>query len=363
MREMNCRYSEEDERVRNLIERGDMGYKPGGKFPYVDASTERGQIWLATMGRSLDEHNQSESYLAEQPENTPTNLYKYSEFNQKKCGQLRTLERRKGCIVDTTMDDPLIAPRDITKDEFYEIYGAISIANRHGALLDVRVDFTWSQMGYVEHQEVAKELRRFLKNFNEWCFYRKVDCAWLYVNEVGEKFGLHTHLMAAVPNEHRKEFRKWVRGFLGKQSRINPMPKTAVHFDTRPSRKIERQWRSFRYLCKGVSPCAIMKAANGDTVFLSHLIHRAYECPGQMSCKRMGVSTHIGKSVRKKAGFKSLLDKGFADIDRLYSEKEYSEWHRNKTFSRAEIIDSLHSILSKASQGRGDESWHSTRPS
>jgi hypothetical protein len=362
MRDQNHRNREDDGKVRTLFERGDMGYKPGGKFPYVDASTERGQIWLAAMGNSVEAHDRSQSSWARQPESTPTHLYRFKEWNRKKSGQLRTLESRKGCIVDTTMDDPLIAPRDITKEEYFEIYGAISIANRNGIILDVRVDFTWSQMGYVEHADVAKALRRFLKNFNEWCFYRKFDCAWLYVNEVGEKLGLHTHLMAAVPNEHRKEFRKWVRDFLKKQSRIHPMPPTAVHFDTRPSNQMKRQWRSFQYLCKGVSPCAVMKAANGDNVFLSDLIRRAYEYSGQMNCKRVGFSSHIGKSVRKKAGFKSLLDQGITDIDRLYGNEEYRTWQQNKTVSMTEVIASLDSIFSKTSQGRGDESRGSSRP-
>ncbi len=154
--------------------------------------------------------------------------------------------------------------------------------------------------------------------------------------------GLHTHLMAAVPNEHRSAFREWVRDCLGKQSRISPMPATAVHFDTRPSKQIERQWESFQYLCKGVSPYATIKSSlgEGETVFLSDLIGREYECPGQMNCKRVGFSPRIGKRVRKNAGYSSMLEQGIADRRRLYSDEEYRKWQDDQ-WAKVSIEDRL----------------------
>ncbi len=180
MRDQNYRDREDDGKVRTLFEQGDMGYKPGGKFPYVDCSTERGRILAAVIGRNLEEHEAMLACCAREAEDAKPHIFVTKKINPKKRGALRTFEQRKGCITDTTLDDPLIAPRDMTKEEFINLYGAVSIANRYGAILNVRIDFTWSQMGITEHADVVKTLGRFLKNFNEWCFYHNFHCLWIY---------------------------------------------------------------------------------------------------------------------------------------------------------------------------------------
>lgn len=80
--------------------------------------------------------------------------------------------------------------------------------------MNVRLDCTWLMIGDKDEAAVMKMLGHLVKNFSEWCCSKGIHCAWIHVNEVGQTFGLHAHMMLAVPNEMRPACRKWVKAFL-----------------------------------------------------------------------------------------------------------------------------------------------------
>ena len=365
MKNQSNRYSD-DGKARSATENGSVGCAPGSSANRQRFTGEYGQVLDAVRGHTREIHEASERYLAGLRQDAQPYIFVNQKLSHKSRGDLRWLGKHAEGISEVTMNDWRLCPKYITGEQFHELYAAVSVANRCGEIMNVRLDCTWAMMGFKDESAVMKMLGHLLKNFSEWCSSKDINCAWIYVNEVGQTFGLHTHMMLSVPNEMRPAFRKWVKAFLMKNSLVTPIPKEAVKIQTRPSDAIGRQWRSFQYLCKGVSPYAVKKANNDENVYLSSLIQYGHENPGQMSCKRIGVSTHIGKTIRKQIGFKSLLDEGVTDIRDLYSDKEYRKWQEdewsNREVSAADVIASLDDILSRSSPGRGDESWDRPRP-
>jgi hypothetical protein len=360
MRNQSNRYSD-DGKARSAIENGSMGGAPGSSANWQRLTGEYGQVLDAVRGHTREIHEASERYLAGLRQDAQPYIFVNQKLSHKSRTDLRWLAKHAEEITEVDMNDWRLCPKYITGQQFHELYAAVSVANRYGKIMNVRLDCTWAMMGFKGESAVMKILGHLLKNFNEWCCSKGINCAWIYVNEVGQTFGLHTHMMMAVPNEMRTAFRKWVKSFLMKNSLVTPIPKDAVKIQTRPSDDIERQWKSFQYLCKGVSPYAIKKANNDENVYLSSLIKYGHENPGQMNCKRIGVSTHIGKTIRKKIGFKSQLDEGVTDIRDLYSDKEFRKWledeQAKKKHSQADVAATLDDILTRSSPSRGYESW------
>lgn len=342
---MSDEIDQDDEDVRLLIERGDMGFAPGGKFPVALGNSPRAQIWRAAMGANREVHQRHVTELAQEAD--ARRDHKVWSLRQK-WGYTKV---SPGAIVEVSLtgDGDL---RHLTKDQFANLYGAIAFANwKYGQILDVHITVSWKLLGYEDHSEAAYALDKgFIKHYSSWCRANDLNCVWVYTNECGEQMGFHTHFLTSVPKRlfssvSRRQisaFRKWVRNRLMKLSRVQPMPKEAVTIEGGPSSdKVKggptyRQWRRlFPYLCKGIDPYAVIKPSIGNEgpVFLSDLVERLYESPGQVNSKnREGVSLNLGATSRTaEKEFTSRLDAmladgGKVDVLQLYSGEEYQEW-------------------------------------
>ncbi len=224
----------------------------------------------------------------------------------------------------------------LTGKQFVELYSAVAYANHLGIVMNVHVSITWKLLGIHSHQEAAKALRyEFFKHLQEWCEYRMPAghrFVWIYVHEVGRRHGFHTHLLTAIPNELRQEFREWMANRMAKLSRTGSAPKEAYGITAPPSDRIGRQWRYFQYLCKGIGCGEEVASAVGTepSVQAASLIRVPGGRPADVRCrKRCGVSNNIGAQARKNDQHESLLERGVTDVRQLYAGMEYLAYLRN----------------------------------
>ena len=344
---------QDDDTAHFLIERGDMGFAPRGKFPTVIGNSQRAQIWRAAVGANPETHQRHVKELANEAEARrkhkawlPAQQWGYTKV-------------RPGAIIDVSLTGNGDV-RHLTKEQFANLFGAVAFANwKYGQILDVHVTISWKLLGYEEHSEAAHALDKgFIKHYSAWCRANNLNCVWVYTNECGEQMGFHTHFLTSVPkhlfsSSSRRQisaFRKWVMNRLIKLSRVKPMPKEAFQIEGGPSGgggksgPTYRQWRRlFPYLCKGIDPYTVIKPSdnNEELVLLSDLLERKYESPGQLNSKnREGVSFNIGEASRKaEKEFVSSLDEmlsesGKVDVRQLYSGEEYQEWKNRQGVTR-----------------------------
>lgn len=320
---------DDDDDVRFLMERGDMGFAPGGKFPAALGNSLRAQIWRATNGSSEKQYHW---VLRKQDESRMPHIYSWKILARRKRGK-----SEEAAISISTSKDGQVLPRHMTKEQFINLYGCIAFANRHGVILNVHVIISWKLLGYEDHSEATQALQKgFLKHLKEWYYSKCPDGpphAWIHSNECSGRIGFHTHILTAIPDALRPEFRKWVKSRLKKISRAGSLIPGAHKIVAPPSNPIKRQWIFFQYICKGLDPLAKVKVSvgNEEMVALADLIQFEYESPGVITCKnREGASRNIEKTARKKEGFRSLLDQGIVDVRRLYAGEEYTKWQKEQ---------------------------------
>lgn len=210
--------------------------------------------------------------------------------------------------------------RHLSGRQFVNLYSAVSYANHLGIVMNVHVSITWKLLGIHSQEEATKAFRyEFFKHLQEWCEYRMPNghrFVWLYVHEVGRNHGFHTHLLTAIPDELRQDFRKWMAMRMFGLSRSGPVPKEAYEIVAPPSDRIGRQWRYFQYLCKGIGGGEELASSVGTEpgVKAESLIWVRGGRPADIRCrKRCGVSNNIGAQARKNDQYESLLERGVTD--------------------------------------------------
>ncbi len=243
---------------------------------------------------------------------------------------------------DPEVDGP---GRYLTASQVADLYSAVAYANSNGLVMNVHISITWGMLGIEDHTAAANALcYEFVKHLRDW-YQHKVPNSpfvWLYVHEVGRTHGFHTHILTAIPVGLRPAFRKWVRARLAGAARLGiPPHKDASKVVAPPSDPIGRQWWYLQYLAKGVSAEAEVRSVVGvdPYVRVSELIKHPLKSPGFVTCKKTcGVSNNIGKEERRKAGFRSLLERGIADVRRMYAGMEYLEYLRQQ---EADVTDTV----------------------
>jgi len=314
-------------KARSLIERGDMGIEPGKRYPEVHGDDLYSQIWRATNGATEADHKRHLYWLRKQEQDARPHIYLIKRMARRK---LKNSVPPTIGFIDTSFDEDL--PRNLTVEQFINLYSAVAFANSGGIILGAHVIIAWKLAGYEDHNEISAALGdKFIKHYSQWCRDNELSPLWVYTHECSTQMGLHTHFLCAVPEDLTAAFRKWVNKRLGEISRIKPLPKRVVKVVAPPSNRLDRQWRMFQYICKGVVPYGTIKSAqpDGESVFVADLIQFAYESPGEIKCKnREGTSAFLGPSNRKKVGFQSLLEQRVLDVRRLYGWEVYHEWQR-----------------------------------
>lgn len=127
----------DETRARLLFESGDMGVRPGRRYPVGLGTGEYAQRWHAVMGRSEEEYLRG---LEAQVQREYPDRY-----IRKSRGRPRT--------ATSSANDRLIG---VT--QFREVYSAVSFANLQGAILNTHVTLNWTSLGYEEDTEASAAL-------------------------------------------------------------------------------------------------------------------------------------------------------------------------------------------------------------
>jgi hypothetical protein len=335
--------AEMNDKARFLREQGDGGLGPNVSrktYPRISGDGYEAQLWRAINGATFEDHIRSEAY-------------KLAREAPKVFDVKRQARRKKGKngveppLAEVSLADYEL-PCHLTKDEFFNLYGAIAFANCAGEIMNAHLTISWGRMGYEEHQEAAEALVTFTKRYRQWCRENELEAPfYVYVHENSEQIGFHTHFLTAVPPDRVSAFRSWLRGTMPSLSLVSPPPKGFYKLVAPPSRLLERQWLRFRYLCKGVDPVAHARSSDVEQgiELLSRLTEFEYEAPGKINCrKRVGTSANLGKTARKREGFQSLLERGVLDKRRLYAGEEYAAWVAEQSASENRGVPRLHPL-------------------
>jgi hypothetical protein len=322
--------AENEEKARTAIENGDFGYRPGKKYFVPDSGGVHAGVLSAVMGGSNEKaHSKAlyKEYLA--TADLYPEIYVAKTYAKSKRGLHKLLPTEE-----------FLHPTHIDKEQFIDLYSAVSFANGHGVALNTHVTINWTSLGYTDHSVAAKALQDgFFKPLHGWYKYNNWDgkysvrdphqLFWIYSHENSPRTGFHTHILLGVAVEMRKDFKKWVVDRVTKLSKIGPVPKEVVEIVCPPSQQIGRQWRRFQYLCKGLDPAATATLPNNKIVRLSNFVEYGYINPGRITCKnRVGMSRNLSKTEREKLGFKSMMERGMFDKRKLYTSKMYDDWIR-----------------------------------
>ena len=306
---------ESEERARNFIESGYSDYSRKACRAALPAkgSGSSAQVVAATWGGNFAIYEDSARHEFADYAGNPR-LYRKAQSGPEISGQ-----------------------EFLTGQQFIDLYSAVSYANHLGIVMDVHVSITWKMLGIECQHEAAKALRyEFFKHLQEWCKYRMPKghrFVWLYVHEIGRRHGFHTHILTAIPDELRGEFRAWVAARMAKLSRTGIVAKGAFNIVAPPSDKIGRQWRWLQYFSKGLGTAEEVTASVGEepSVKAASLIWAQAGRPGNIQCrKRCGVSNNLGRQTRQRSHYESLLERGIADVRQLYAGMEYLAYLKSR---------------------------------
>lgn len=313
-----------DDLGRTLIESGDYGYSGSGNYPHV-----HDPLWLAINGHSKADHLRHMEAIAEKgSEYLIKGHYAKMPLAGRKRGKALRLESRKYQITTVSLTDPDILPRNMSAEDFTDIYSGVAFANASlGAILNVHVTFNWRDLGYRSVPgEEAPLYNEFIRHFTDWCDKRSLPCVWIYSNESSSTVGLHSHFLASVPKDKLREFERWLQKRKVKINRSNVFDRKACDLAKETAWNTDVQWLRVQYLCKGIDQNALIRNSDGqNSIRAADLIAYNYQCPGDVVCKRRcGLSGNIRESARREVGFLSDLEKGYLNVDLLYSDKEGS---------------------------------------
>ncbi|WP_036529187.1 hypothetical protein [Novosphingobium resinovorum] len=209
----------------------------------------------------------------------------------------------------------------LTLAEWKRMYLAVATANYRGWMLNTFVTVSWELSG-VQHPPYIKSLHdRFTDLMRRWCrdvtkalqkspdtrlSQQEVPFAGIWVREVGERMGLHTHLLVHVPPPLFQRFRRWARRAahtLTETPRPDPRTGSAgkqlVHIQQLSD--VDGQWRVFRYMMKGINRETLPPTMQPDfREFLTVEFPLQKTVPqGRIEGARCGASRSIGPAARE----------------------------------------------------------------
>lgn len=325
-----------DEKARFLIERGGMEYRhwekqTSKKFPSIIGDGTYARIFRATVGGS------SKRYL-----------YAQRKTDEEKFPEIYPWKREKKWKRSARglAQENVVSPEAtyMSAKEFINLYSAISFTNGFGVALNVHVTINWAMLGYTDHEAAAKQLHKgFINPLAAWYgytiqrFYDRFNFIppqlfWVYVHENSQRIGFHTHFLVGIPREIIKEFRAWARERVKSLSLVESFEKKCIEIVSPPSHPIERQWRFFQYLGKGVDPRAMVSIEGyAQPVPLTDLIENRASSPGRIECKiQVGISRNLNRKARSHEKFLSWMEQGIFDKRKLYTSNLYNSWFRDR---------------------------------
>lgn len=335
--------NENKHKFRNLLERGDGGYRPGETFPSLHGDSEHAQIFGGIHGRTKQEHEEMQRYerlrFRRESRTFPINL---KPINKKKEKIYEEEEKRRQAGVEVSIYDKFILPHNIDKDEFVNAYSAIAFANARGIALNMHITICWNMLGlYIpetSHESFDIDTL-ILHPLRDWFKKRDMQLFWFYSNECSSKTGFHTHLMLHVKPEHIDELEIYIKKRTKKINKKKVFVDEAVKCKRNRNMCLYKQWSVFQYICKGINRYQyIQDKLTGRNIFLEELIKTKYENPGNTHYnKRIAYSRNMNKKIRQGFEFKSLMEIGHLDVRELYPNQKANQTLRTE----AEVVQLL----------------------
>lgn len=249
--------------------------------------------------------------------------------------------------------------RNITPDEFAELYSCVAFANRCGIIFNCHLTIRWRSLGIVKHDKVDLEFDRFLSRHRDWCRQRGLPASWIYSHENSPVAGLHTHMMLFMPIGLQNEFRLYIKESFerGYGTNFQEKGQKSVVLRIRAPKSPDKskriatliwvQWLWFQYLCKGINMGARFIITAGPSfkpqvTYLSDLVRFWPQESGAIGCRnRVGSSSNLKAPQREKGYiepivfarqpfFKSLMEMMKYDVRQIYSDRYYQAYLRQR---------------------------------
>lgn len=197
------------------------------------------------------------------------------------------------------------------------IYEAVRIFNSNfGLIFNAHVTLTYRPLGITDPREAAALLSLFNQAAGRWVAKQSREMAhphwkyaYVYVHEHARDQGLHTHVLAFVPEfgSLHREFRPWALGWLRRRFQVSEeVARTALHVKVRTTWNladaVKRQWFWVAYILKSVEP-AYRLIESGRRVWLAEVLRieprfrRPTWPPG--CAQRSGISQNITWSAER----------------------------------------------------------------
>lgn len=253
------------------------------------------------------------------------------------------------------------ATTGLERKDLLKLYKAVALANLQGHVLDTFTTIAWSTLGYVQDRAVDVEHRHFMEVFRHWCDDNDIPCAAIWTKERGDKHGLHSHILACVPDHLQTAYRVWAKGALERrtgQALLRPIwnqatPKVSTLHISDPKggrADWENQWEVFHYMTKGIYEAhlaKILKASHSSYLGVEFRKARI-AAQGAVDGKRCGVTRNLDLAAQTAFDLDvglppliwpaSRLQPGDLRFDDAFID------HGNRLIARAKLFSSI-SIL------------------
>lgn len=239
----------------------------------------------------------------------------------------------------------------LTMDQFNLGYEAVAFANCLGLVMNTWITVAWETVGITNDFSVANAdggfrelLRKRITILNKQIREagneeKEFPVAWLWVLERSKKRGLHGHLLAHVPEVHRKWIKMAVAECVITVAKrplvIEPDTKTVV-VKTRHDSAIGPQWKWFRYMMKGIIPGYKVQdpdQRNPPMSLREVMAMDRMDPQGLIRTQRFGVSRALGRltQVRFRKG-KDLPDTNWLNRElnaAAIFDNRFYQWSRH----------------------------------
>ena len=205
------------------------------------------------------------------------------------------------------VDHPLFGKLSfgITESAWIGMYMGIVLANCRGIVLNSMVNISWSTVGISDDEDVADADADFRVSLRNWLKAREAPLAWVWCLENGSRFGLHSHILAHIPDEHRDEFRDHVPDAVAKIAKhpvvddTNRKIRTVKVHHVREDRFIS-QWAMFKYMSKSIDDGALILGRDGIQRTLREVLGIKRRQRSAVFTKRAGVNQKLQEPERER---------------------------------------------------------------
>lgn len=212
----------------------------------------------------------------------------------------------------------------LTERQIREFLAVEAMAENRGTPFTAHLTIHWQCDPSFQIENWSKRLQRFLNKLRRWLDRNTIPIAFAWLNEVGEEYGAHTHLLLYIPkpkNTDPGSYRRtiaaledFLRASENMADRLDRFGKPWLAVLTKPNepnafgawtRSMRSGW--CRYWLKGMDPEDVAYTAQGAEPLAAALgirPERASTLPP--SLQRFGASRTLGPKARREANFPEL---------------------------------------------------------